>query len=115
MAVEPYSQHVEIDRVQNDVDGIYAEQALGEYNFPQCQVRGVVLTEVIAGVMNYADVEPLDGVDMKNGVLAYIALGIDTTTIRNGTTADFSKSLFLDHKFDDANLGIDGIDIPEED
>ena len=50
-----------------------------------------MLIHAIAGVMNYADVEPLDGVDMKNGVLAYIALGIDTTMIKNGTTADFSK------------------------
>ena len=114
MAVEPYSQHVEIDRVQNDVDGIYAEQALGEFSFAPI-LRVVILMEVIAGVMNYADVEPLDGVDMKNGVLAYIALGIDTTTIKNGTTADFSKALFVHHKFDDANLWLDGIDIQQED
>lgn len=39
MAVEPYSQHVEIDRVQNDVDGIYAEQALGEYIFAPNSIR----------------------------------------------------------------------------
>lgn len=69
---------------------------------------------VIAGVMNYADVEPLDGVDMKNGVLAYIALGIDATTIKNGTTADFSKLFSSQYTLEDTNDWVDGIDIPEE-
>lgn len=41
--------------------------------------------------MNYADIEPVDGEDIRNGVLAYIALGIDTTTIRDGKTQPFSK------------------------
>lgn len=29
---------------------------------------------LIAGAMNVVDAEPLDGVDFKNGVLAYITL-----------------------------------------
>lgn len=67
MALEPYVSHTEIDRLTNDGDGIFAEV-------------------IQAGAMANVDTEPLDGVDYKNGVLAYITLGIDTTTIKNGTT-----------------------------
>ena len=33
-----------------------------------------MLTLSIAGAMNVVDAEPIDGVDFKNGVLAYITL-----------------------------------------
>ncbi|CAK3935353.1 aromatic compound dioxygenase [Lecanosticta acicola] len=68
MALEPYSSHTEIERTTNVGDGIFAQV-------------------VNSGAMANVDTEPLDGVDYKNGVLAYITLGIETTTIKNGTTA----------------------------
>jgi hypothetical protein len=34
----------------------------------------MLMLSVLAGAMNVVDAEPLDGVDFKNGVLAYITL-----------------------------------------
>ncbi|KAL9528556.1 hypothetical protein SMMN14_07729 [Sphaerulina musiva] len=67
MAMEPYASHTEIERLKNSGDGIYAQQAQ-------------------SGAMPFVDTEPLDGVDYANGVLGYITLAIDTTTIKNGTS-----------------------------
>ncbi|TDZ37469.1 hypothetical protein C8035_v007838 [Colletotrichum spinosum] len=59
MALEPYVSHTEIDRTTNDVDSVYSEGFANGYN------------PVI-------DIVPLDGVDIKNGMVGYITIGIDT-------------------------------------
>ncbi|KAJ5476726.1 hypothetical protein N7475_002455 [Penicillium sp. IBT 31633x] len=69
MALEPYASHTEIERVQNDDDGIF-------------------LTESDTGAMTLLQAEPLDGVNFENGVFGYITLGIQTSQIRNGSTID---------------------------
>ena len=68
MALEPYVNHTQIERLKNSDDTIFYEHAQ-------------------SGAMVTVDTEPLDGVDYKNGVLGYVTLGVDTTTIKNGTTA----------------------------
>ncbi|KAJ5873146.1 hypothetical protein N7455_003689 [Penicillium solitum] len=69
MALEPYVNHTEIERVKNDADGIYT-------------------TESDTGAMTILDTEPLDGVNYENGVFGYITLGIQTSQIRNGSGID---------------------------
>lgn len=73
MAIEPYASHTQIDRVLNDEDGVYAQQVQCEKN-PECSLEDHMLMSPIAGAMNVVDAEPLDGVDFKNGVLAYVTL-----------------------------------------
>ncbi|KAF2161912.1 hypothetical protein M409DRAFT_58688 [Zasmidium cellare ATCC 36951] len=68
MSLEPYVSHTEITRLKNSNDSIFSQ-----------------VTK--SGAMADVDTEPLDGVDYKNGVLAYITIGIETTTIKNGMTA----------------------------
>jgi protocatechuate 3,4-dioxygenase beta subunit len=68
MATEPYVSHTQIKRVTNEKDGIYEQ-------------------EIMTGFNAFASVEPLDGKDVMNGILGYITLGVDTTAIRNGSTA----------------------------
>ncbi|KAJ5915195.1 hypothetical protein N7454_011307, partial [Penicillium verhagenii] len=67
MAVEPYASHTQIQRVPNYEDGIFT-------------------TESMTGAMTILDTEPLDGVDYRNGVIGYITLGVDPTSIKNGST-----------------------------
>ncbi|KAF3025517.1 hypothetical protein E8E14_008668 [Neopestalotiopsis sp. 37M] len=60
MALEPYVSHTEINRTTNDVDSVYSEGFSNGYN------------PVI-------DIVAADGVDIANGVIGYITIGIDTT------------------------------------
>ncbi|BCR92193.1 uncharacterized protein ACHE_80093S [Aspergillus chevalieri] len=55
MALEPYANRTEIERLKNVDDGIYA-------------------TESSTGAMTLLDTEPLDGVDYKNGAVVYTTL-----------------------------------------
>ncbi|KAF4450227.1 protocatechuate -dioxygenase beta subunit [Fusarium albosuccineum] len=59
MELEPYVSHTEINRTTNDVDSIYAAGFENGYN-------------------PVVDVVPLDGKDIRNGVIGYITMGIDT-------------------------------------
>ncbi|PSN70800.1 protocatechuate 3 [Corynespora cassiicola Philippines] len=65
MAMEPYATHTEIERTTNDVDTIYATQTGTGWN-PNIQI------------------EPLDGVDVANGMIGYITLGVDLTATSSG-------------------------------
>ncbi|KAF4458865.1 Intradiol ring-cleavage dioxygenase core [Fusarium albosuccineum] len=69
MALEPYVNHTEIERVENADDGIYNQESS-------------------TGAMTLLDTEPLDGKDYKNGVFGYITLGVQMSQIRNGSTID---------------------------
>lgn len=60
MAMEPYSQHTEIERTTNDIDSIYSG-------------------ETGTGWEPIVQVEALDGVDMSNGMVGYITLGVNMT------------------------------------
>ncbi|KAF2795674.1 protocatechuate 3 [Melanomma pulvis-pyrius CBS 109.77] len=60
MALEPYASHTQINRTTNDIDSIYAGEVVGGWN-PTMQV------------------EALDGVDVKNGMVGYITLGVNMT------------------------------------
>lgn len=64
MALEPYVSHTEINRTANDVDsqGIYTAAQAGGFN-------------------PVVDIAPLDGVNVENGMVGYITMGIDTTNI----------------------------------
>jgi hypothetical protein len=62
MALEPYVSHTEINRTTIDVDFVYSRDLFGGYN-PNI---GLVVT---------------DGVDIANGVIGYITIGVDTTAI----------------------------------
>lgn len=61
MALEPYASHTQINRTTNDVDSIYSQQAANGWD-PDLQLV------------------PMDGVDIANGVIAYITVGVDTAT-----------------------------------
>ncbi|KAJ5663070.1 hypothetical protein N7507_003801 [Penicillium longicatenatum] len=67
MALEPYASHTQVARLKNVDDVIYTNESY-------------------TGAMIIMDFEPLDGKSYKNGVLGYITLGIDTTSIKDGTT-----------------------------
>lgn len=62
MAIEPYVGHTEIERVTNDVDSIFTSSAYDNGFDPN-----IVLV-------------PMDGVDITNGVIGYITIGVDTAT-----------------------------------
>lgn len=59
MSTEPYVSHTQINRTTNAVDSLFSASTENGFN-PQI------------------DVVPLDGVDVRNGVVGYITLGIDT-------------------------------------
>lgn len=59
MSLEPYVGHTEINRTTNDVDSVFSSGLANGYN------------PVI-------DIVPLDGSDIKNGMVGYITIGIDT-------------------------------------
>ncbi|RSL53570.1 hypothetical protein CEP54_010303 [Fusarium duplospermum] len=69
MALEPYVNHTEIERVENADDGIYNQESA-------------------TGAMTLLDTEPLDGEDYTKGVFGYITLGVQMSQIRNGSTID---------------------------
>ena len=58
--MEPYASHTEINRTTNAVDSIYSG-------------------ETTTGWSPNFIVEPLDGVDVANGMVGYITLGVDLT------------------------------------
>lgn len=60
MALEPYASHTQIERTTNDVDSIYAG-------------------ETVTGWSPVVQVEALDGVDVANGMMGYITLGVNLT------------------------------------
>lgn len=60
MSQEPYVGHTQINRTTNAVDSVFAGDIVGGYD----------------PVM---DLVALDGVDMANGVVGYITIGVDTT------------------------------------
>lgn len=60
MAQEPYVSHTEINRTTNDVDSVYSEGFANGYN---------PVIEIV----------PADGVDIANGMIGYITIGIDTS------------------------------------
>lgn len=62
MALEPYVSHTAINRTTNAVDGIFESNTLGGYN---------PIIDLVAA----------DGVDMANGVIGYITMGVDTSNI----------------------------------
>lgn len=58
MALEPYASHTEINRTTNSVDSVFSYE--NSYN----------------PIIN---VVPADGVNIENGMIGYITMGIDTT------------------------------------
>lgn len=60
MALEPYVSHTEINRTTNAVDDIFGQGFANGYN------------PVI-------DIVAADGVDIANGMIGYITIGIDTS------------------------------------
>ncbi|KZM27470.1 uncharacterized protein EKO05_0007595 [Ascochyta rabiei] len=60
MAMAPYNQHTEINRTTNSVDLLYPEATKVGWN-PNIQI------------------EPLDGVDVANGMIGYITFGVNVT------------------------------------
>lgn len=61
MALEPYASHTQINRTTNDVDDIYAGETANGWD-PSLQLV------------------PMDGVDISNGVIGYVTVGVDTAT-----------------------------------
>lgn len=64
MALPPYASHTQINRTTNDVDTFFSGGTKGGYN------------PVISVV-------PADGKDVRNGVIGYITVGVDTSVIDN--------------------------------
>lgn len=64
MSLEPYASHTEIERTTNDVDSVFEGDTKGGYN----PVLSVI---------------PADGKDVRNGLIGYITIGIDTTAVEN--------------------------------
>lgn len=62
MAIEPYVSHTEINRTTNAKDSVFSESTDGGYS------------PVISVV-------PADGLDLKNGMIGYITIGVDTSAI----------------------------------
>jgi protocatechuate 3,4-dioxygenase beta subunit len=62
MPLEPYVSHTEINRTTNDADFVYSQDLVGGYN-PNI------------------DLVAADGVDIANGVIGYITIGVDTIAV----------------------------------
>lgn len=71
MALEPYASHSQINRTTNDIDDIYAGEMRNGWD-PSLQLV------------------PMDGVDISNGVIGYITVGVDTTA-RSRLRRDISQ------------------------
>ncbi|KAI0439821.1 Intradiol ring-cleavage dioxygenase [Xylaria telfairii] len=65
MAMEPYALHTQIERTTNDVDDIFAGSSSNGWN-PAFSIV------------------PADGVDVSNGMIGYITLGVDPTASSGG-------------------------------
>lgn len=68
MALAPYATHTEINRTTNDVDSIFKE------------IDG-------KGFDYEVQVEPLDGVDNRNGMIGYITFGVNMTSVGSGESS----------------------------
>lgn len=66
MALEPYASHTQINRTTNDVDSTYAQS-------------------LVTGYYPVIDLVAADGVDIANGVIGYITIGVDPTDIQTGS------------------------------
>jgi protocatechuate 3,4-dioxygenase beta subunit len=73
MALEPYVSHTEINRTTNADDSVFDQDTAGGYN------------PVI-------DFVAMDGVDIANGVIGYITIGIDTADIQTGSISGAPQS-----------------------
>jgi hypothetical protein len=63
MALEPYVTHTQINRTTNDIDSVYSGETVNGWN-PDLSLVA------------------MDGVDMANGVIGYITIGVDSATKR---------------------------------
>lgn len=61
MALEPYASHTQINRTTNAVDSVFSQ--------------------VNNGYNPVVSVEPADGKDVTKGMVGYITIGVDTTTL----------------------------------
>ncbi|KUJ07640.1 aromatic compound dioxygenase [Mollisia scopiformis] len=68
MALEPYVSHTAINRTTNADDSVFDQDVVGGYN------------PVI-------DFVAMDGVDVANGIIGYITIGIDTTDVQTGSVS----------------------------
>lgn len=68
MALEPYVSHTQINRTLNSEDSldIFGEASAGGYS-------------------PIVNIVPADGEDVANGMIGYITMGVDTTTVLNLT------------------------------
>lgn len=62
MAMEPYSSHTQINRTTNADDSVFDQDTEGGYN-PVVQVV------------------PVDGVDVRNGMVGYITVGVNASAV----------------------------------
>lgn len=70
MALEPYVSHTQINRTTNDMDSEYGQS-----------VDGTGYNPVI-------DIIAADGVNIANGVIGYITIGVDTTDVQTASLSD---------------------------
>lgn len=62
MAMEPYKSHTQINRTTNADDSVFDQDTEGGYN-PVVQVV------------------PVDGVDVRNGMVGYVTVGVDRSAV----------------------------------
>ncbi|PYH79586.1 aromatic compound dioxygenase [Aspergillus uvarum CBS 121591] len=74
MALEPYVSHTQINRTTNVEDSIFSQDTEGGYN------------PVISVV-------PADGKDVRNGMIGYITIGVDTSSIERFSKGDVDYGL----------------------
>ncbi|KAF3771437.1 putative protocatechuate 3,4-dioxygenase beta subunit [Cryphonectria parasitica EP155] len=82
MALEPYASHTQINRTTNAEDTIMAESQEGGYN----PVMSVV---------------PADGIDIANGMIGYITMGVDLTDTTALDTSPTKRGLSNMHDTSD--------------
>lgn len=64
MALDPYSTHTQINRTTNADDSVFDQDTDGGYN---------PVVSVVAA----------DGEDIRNGMIGYITIGVNTTAIED--------------------------------
>ncbi|KAM5367248.1 hypothetical protein ACJZ2D_010081 [Fusarium nematophilum] len=80
MALEPYVNHTEIERVENADDGIYNQESsskwFSDFGLVCLRVSGLGSKAkfCLAGAMTLLDTEPLGREDYAKGVFGYITL-----------------------------------------
>ncbi|RAH82818.1 hypothetical protein BO86DRAFT_310664, partial [Aspergillus japonicus CBS 114.51] len=74
MALEPYVSHTQINRTTNAEDSVFFQDTEGGYN------------PVISVV-------PADGKDVRNGMIGYITIGVDTSAIESYSKGDVDYGL----------------------